>query len=94
VVSDIPAVRWAREGGVVFFPPDDARAMARSIEEVLRWTPERRAATSSRAREFATSQLSLERWAARIAAVYRVACRRARTVSGGDRVALGQQGLG
>jgi glycosyltransferase involved in cell wall biosynthesis len=94
VVSDIPAVRWAREGGVIFFPPDDVRAMARRIEEVLRWTPERRTAASSRAREFAASQLSLERWAARIAAVYRLACRRARTVSGGGVVALGHQGPG
>ncbi len=94
VVSDIPAVRWARDGGVLFFPPDDVPAMARAIEDVLRWTPERRAAASSRAREFATAQLSLERWAARIAGVYRAACRRGRPVADDGPVVLGEQGLG
>lgn len=72
VLSDIPAMGWARAApGVSFFPSGDARALADEIRKRLACPADTLREQALASSCFAADRFDVQTWAARLLAVYR-----------------------
>ena len=72
VLSDIPAVAWAKQvPGTIFFPAGDSAKLADALREVLKWTRGQREEIVAVAQEFVRTHYDVRQWAEQIVQYYR-----------------------